>query len=374
MDRFRPAHPRRPHVRRDRRELRPRPRRRPASSAAPARASCSPCATPRAARRRRAASPATAEVRELDLASLASVRAFADAWDGAARRADQQRRRDGRAPSAHRRRLRDAARHQPPRPLRADQPAARPRSATASSRSPRGAHRIGKIDLDDLNWERSATSAGPPTARPSSPTCSSRSSSSAAWRRPARRCARSPRTPATRRPSCRSARGNAVQNALMVVGNIVLAQIRRDGRAADALRRHAGHPRRQLRRPRRLPGAARAPELVGRCGRAKDADVARRLWEQSEELTGISFPLAGAARLEERLAARQHGAAQLRRRPVALLAVVVPQPLEHAEHVVEADRRRPMRAARADSSGRAASRCRCRRPSRRPRRARTPPR
>jgi NAD(P)-dependent dehydrogenase (short-subunit alcohol dehydrogenase family) len=34
-----------------------------------------------------------------------------------------------------------------------------------------------------------------------------------------------------------------------------------------------------------------APELIGRSGTARDADLARRLWEVSEELTGVRFPL-----------------------------------------------------------------------------------
>ena len=39
-----------------------------------------------------------------------------------------------------------------------------------------------------------------------------------------------------------------------------------------------------------------APKLVGRTDAANDADVARRLWEVSEELTGVRFPLGvGAA-------------------------------------------------------------------------------
>jgi NAD(P)-dependent dehydrogenase (short-subunit alcohol dehydrogenase family) len=33
-----------------------------------------------------------------------------------------------------------------------------------------------------------------------------------------------------------------------------------------------------------------APELVGRSKRAQDAEVARRLWDVSEELTGVGFP------------------------------------------------------------------------------------
>jgi hypothetical protein len=34
---------------------------------------------------------------------------------------------------------------------------------------------------------------------------------------------------------------------------------------------------------------------VGRTDAAKDTDVARRLWDVSEELTGTRFPLSAAA-------------------------------------------------------------------------------
>ena len=36
-----------------------------------------------------------------------------------------------------------------------------------------------------------------------------------------------------------------------------------------------------------------APKLVGRSDAAQDADVARRLWDVSEELTGVRFGLGG---------------------------------------------------------------------------------
>ena len=39
-----------------------------------------------------------------------------------------------------------------------------------------------------------------------------------------------------------------------------------------------------------------APKLVGRSKAAQDAEVARRLWEVSEELTGVRFPLAATGR------------------------------------------------------------------------------
>ncbi len=69
------------------------------------------------------------------------------------RRADRQRRRHGHPRAAHGRRLRAADRHEPPRPLRTDQPAAGPhprRVVVVASE----AHRAGRIDLADLNWER----------------------------------------------------------------------------------------------------------------------------------------------------------------------------------------------------------------------------
>ncbi len=51
--------------------------------------------------------------------------------------------------------------------------------------------------------------------------------------------------------------------------------------------------------PGRLMGMRGAPKLVGRTRRARDASVARRLWAASETLTGVAFPLetpAGAGK------------------------------------------------------------------------------
>ncbi|MEV0278773.1 oxidoreductase [Streptomyces sp. NPDC050610] len=43
--------------------------------------------------------------------------------------------------------------------------------------------------------------------------------------------------------------------------------------------------------PGRLMGLRGAPRLVGRTAKARNAEVARRLWDISEELTGVTFPL-----------------------------------------------------------------------------------
>ena len=48
--------------------------------------------------------------------------------------------------------------------------------------------------------------------------------------------------------------------------------------------------------PGRLHGAARARRSSSGAQRAaEDADVARRLWDVSEELTGVRFPLGAKA-------------------------------------------------------------------------------
>ena len=96
----------------------------------------------------------------VDLADLSSVRSFAARYlesGRADRRADEQRRRDGLPVRPDRRRLRDAVRHEPPRPLRAHAPAdagglpaTQPRIVNLSS----AAHGIADVDLDDPNFER----------------------------------------------------------------------------------------------------------------------------------------------------------------------------------------------------------------------------
>lgn len=61
-----------------------------------------------------------------------------------------------------------------------------------------------------------------------------------------------------------------------------------------------GHPRQQLRGTGGFLEQRGAPKLVGRTDAAEDADVARRLWDVSEDLTGVRFPL-GAATAAERV-------------------------------------------------------------------------
>jgi hypothetical protein len=87
--------------------------------------------------------------------------------------------------------------------------------------------------------------------------------------------------------------GSFVQNAIMAVSNRVIAQSDEMGAlptlyaatqdidgdsyvGPDGFQEQRGHPK-----------------LVGRSGAAKDRETAARLWELSEQLTGVTFPLAG---------------------------------------------------------------------------------
>ena len=127
------------------------------------------------------------ELVELDLASLKSVRAAADALNRrrqALRRRHRQCRRHDAAQGRDRRRLRDPVRHQPSRPLRLRQPHRRADEAGIAAGEPV----IGRPPLRRRRSRRSRISSARPTTRssataaPRRPTSSSPSSSTAATR------------------------------------------------------------------------------------------------------------------------------------------------------------------------------------------------
>ena len=308
----RPRHPRpvRPRGRGDRRErgtrardgARAGPRRRPRGDggARPGQGRRGPGRPARGPSR-----TASLELVELDLASLASVRACADAIVAAHDTVDLLVNNAGlmaMPERAHGRRLRDAVRRQPPRPLGADQP---PAAAPAGrARRPawwRSARRpttwAGWSTRTTRTW-RATTARGGPTASPSWPTCTSRSGWTASSGATPRTPPRWPPTPgltnsdlqartrprAGRRPGAGRARGHALDG-----------HVARPRGAVAAARGH---------RPER----ARAASSTGRCWvnsgppvrkpllRRFDLDRGiRRLWEVSRRETGAPLDVAGAA-------------------------------------------------------------------------------
>ena len=146
------------------------------------------------------------DLRRLDLADLASVRAFADGFledHPTPRRAHRQRRDHGLPVRHHGRRVRAAVRHQPPRPLPPDHP---PAAGPRSRRTARGwccsARRATASATSTSTIPASSTSRttrGWPTAAPRRPTCCARWGSTSGTG--TRACAPSPSTRAGSRPS-----------------------------------------------------------------------------------------------------------------------------------------------------------------------------
>jgi NAD(P)-dependent dehydrogenase (short-subunit alcohol dehydrogenase family) len=238
--------------------------------------------------------PGATEVRALDLASLASVREFAAGWEGDldllinnagvmatpfARTADGFELQFGTNHLGHFALTNLLLEH------------VTGRVVTVSST----AHRLGSIDLDDLNWEHKPYRA---------------------WR-------------AYGQSKLANLLFTAeLQRLLTAVGSPVLATAAHPGYAATNLQFHSGRraldigswvanrlvaqdedggalptlyaatadiPGDSFAGPSGFMEQRGAPKLVGRTEAARDTAVARGLWDASEELTGARFPLSAAA-------------------------------------------------------------------------------
>jgi NAD(P)-dependent dehydrogenase (short-subunit alcohol dehydrogenase family) len=237
--------------------------------------------------------PGDTEVRCLDLADLASVRAFADAWQGdvdvlinnaGVMRTPERRTADGFELQIGTNHLGHFALTNLLLPHVTD------RVVTVSS----GAHRGGSISLDDLNWqrrryqrwaayqqsklanllftlelERRLTAAGSPI----------------------RALAAHPGYAATNL-QFRSERG--VEDRVMGLANRLFAQTDEAGAWPILFAASQDLPGASYVGPDGLRGLRGYPTLVGRAAAASDVEMAKRLWALSEKLTGVEFPLASA--------------------------------------------------------------------------------
>jgi NAD(P)-dependent dehydrogenase (short-subunit alcohol dehydrogenase family) len=234
-----------------------------------------------------------AEVRKLDLADLDSIRAFAEAWEGdldvlinnaGIMAIPQQRTRDGFEMQIGTNHLGHFALTNLLLPHVTD------RVVTLSS----GAHRIGNLDVDDLNWERRSYKRwgayGQSKLSNLLFTLELQRRLTAAGSG-VRAVAAHPGYAAT---NLQSRTQNAVQNALMAIGNKVIAQSDEMGALPTLYAATQDIPGGSYVGPDGLGEQRGHPTLVGRSGAASDAESARRLWERSEELTGVRFPLGVA--------------------------------------------------------------------------------
>jgi NAD(P)-dependent dehydrogenase (short-subunit alcohol dehydrogenase family) len=229
------------------------------------------------------------EVRALDLADLGSVRAFADAWEGdldvlvnnaGVMATPERRTRDGFE-------LQIATNHLGPFALtNLLLPSITDRVVTVSS----GVHRIGRMRLDDLNWERGrymrwgAYSQSKLANLLFTGELQRRLDAAGS---PVRALAAHPGYAAT---NLQHHTGNVVQGALMTIANHVIAQSDEMGALPMLYAATQDLPGDSFVGPDGFQESRGHPKLVGRTAAAKDVETARRLWELSERLTGVTFP------------------------------------------------------------------------------------
>ena len=230
------------------------------------------------------------EVRRLDLADLASVREFAASWTGdldvlvnnaGIMAVPEGRTADGFESQIGTNHLGHFALTNLLLPQITD------RVVSVAS----GAHRMGKIDLDDLNWERRSYDRW--RAYGQSKLANLQFTLELQRRldeagSDLRATAAHPGWSAT---NLQSHTGSWMQNTFMAVGNKVWAQDEEAGAAPTVFAATEDVPGNSYIGPNGFQEMRGKPTLVDRSGRAKDEETARGLWALSEELTGVTFPL-----------------------------------------------------------------------------------
>jgi len=235
-----------------------------------------------------------AEVRELDLADMASIHAFAEAWDGdidvlvnnaGVMATPERRTKDGFELQIGTNHLGHFALTNLLMPHIGD------RVVTVSS----GAHRIGKMQLDDLNWERTDYKRWGAYGQSK---LANLLFTLELQRRleeagsSVRALAAHPGYAAT---NLQARTENRLQNGLMAIGNRVMAQSDEMGALPTLFAATQALPGASYVGPDGFQEQRGHPTLVGRSAAASDTETARRLWELSEELTGVSFAATAAA-------------------------------------------------------------------------------
>jgi NAD(P)-dependent dehydrogenase (short-subunit alcohol dehydrogenase family) len=151
---------------------------------------------------------------------------------------------------------------------------------------------MGRIDLDDLNWER--RHYDPWGAYGQSKLANLLFTSELQRRLSAagsavRAVAAHPGYAAT---NLQSHSGNPMMNMMLGIGNTLFAQSDARGALPTLYAATQDIPGDSYVGPDGFQEMRGYPRLVGRSAAAKDAKTAAALWDQSEQLTGTTFPLA----------------------------------------------------------------------------------
>ena len=235
--------------------------------------------------------PGDSEVRHLDLADLASVSAFAEAWQGdidelinnaGVMRTPERRTVDGFELQVGTNHLGHFAMTNLLLPQLTD------RVVTVSSNAPRG----GSISLDDLNWQQrryQRWGAYQQSKLANLLFTLELERRLTAAKSPVRALAAHPGYAATNL-QFRSERG--LEDRVMGLSNRLFAQSDEAGAWPTLFAASQDLPGGGYVGPDGLAEQRGHPTLVGRTSAASDVEMAKRLWALSDELTGVQFPLA----------------------------------------------------------------------------------
>jgi NAD(P)-dependent dehydrogenase (short-subunit alcohol dehydrogenase family) len=236
------------------------------------------------------------EVRPLDLTDLATVRAFANTWEGdidilidnaGVMAVPQGRTKDGFETQIGTNHLGHFALNGLLLPHVKD------RVVVLSS----GAHRMGKVDLDDLNWERRTYrrwSAYGQSKLANLQFMLELQRRLAASGSPVRAVAAHPGYAST---ELQGRTGNPIQHVLMAISNRIIAQSAEQGSWPALYAATQDIPGGSYVGPDGRGETRGHPTLVSPNDAARDEETARKLWELSERLTGVTyeFPRSSAS-------------------------------------------------------------------------------
>src|SRR4051794_27155028 len=238
--------------------------------------------------------PGETEVRELDLARLGSVREFASAWDGEVdllinnagvmvppltRTADGFELQFGTNHLGHFALTNLLLEH------------VTGRVVTVSST----AHRHGRIDFEDLNWERRRYRAWGAYGQSKLANLLFTAELQRRLDAVGSDVLATAAHPGYAATNLQSHSEHRAERLLMATGNRLLAQDEHGGALPTLYAAVADVPGNSFAGPGGFLEQRGAPKLVGRSAAAQDTAVARRLWDVSEQLTGVRFPLRGPA-------------------------------------------------------------------------------
>jgi NAD(P)-dependent dehydrogenase (short-subunit alcohol dehydrogenase family) len=157
-----------------------------------------------------------------------------------------------------------------------------------------GAHRMGSIHLDDLNWERHGYSRWRAYGQSKLANLLFMSELQRRLHDAGSSVRVTAAHPGYAATNLQHRTENVVQNALMAIGNRVMAQSEEMGALPTLFAATQDLPGDTYVGPDSMGEQRGHPKVVGRSGAARDEETARRLWELSEELTGVAFPLTPA--------------------------------------------------------------------------------